>query len=740
MKKRIICWMVIIFGLGLLSARSPLDELYVEIGPEQSICFNNQPDTIFSLITGGSGNFDYTWELTLDTTTSWTGIPNADTSFYRPDLLQRTTFYRLIVKDEGNNKEDTSNYLKIHVFQEISLDTISGGNSPVCYEGDAGWLEAIYEGGSEDQRVVWYNQDDDSLGQGDKYHVTGLTENTTFHFFLKDEQCGEYRSNDKLIEVLPQVSAGPITGAPLNKICYGDDPGVLTAHPAGGQEDFTIEWKKGDGTTLFTNYDPPWEYNVPSLMVTTQYYYIVHDPCGTDESEKETIEVYPLLEAGDITGVSTTVCYDEDPGTLEANPQGGSNTWIEYQWYNDDDELLFSSPADSYPIGRLNATTGFYYIVKDQSCGSATSSTLFITVRPKLNALPITGGITPICENYSGGTLTAEATGGSLNYIFSWHRWNNDVGAHLGDGKTFDVGLLTETTSFCYIVRDDDTDCGADTSAPMTIEVQDFISPQLTIASSQTDICQGETVTFTANPVPPMSDQITYKWKLGDDVVSTLATYTTGDLEQGNTVEVEVTYSPETCVTPKTISETTTVTVKPVPDDRRGIVAKPHNAPVVLIYPGDTTGTAYGTVFSYMWLANGVAMNPPENRKFYYNQHLDPNITYSVRVFNEHGCFTELFYQPDMSKSLLFGENDIFTIYPNPTAGEFSVIFNEDILPADVQTFTLRICDLSGKEVSRRELPLGERLIRPDALTKGVYMLEVTVDGGYRQVRKLVIQ
>jgi PKD repeat protein len=84
------------------------------LAPDQTICINKQPNTIFgSIPSGGNGVPLYAWQSSTDNIT-WNPVPGISTKDYTPPVLSVTTWYRRIA-NTNLCRADTSQPVKITV-------------------------------------------------------------------------------------------------------------------------------------------------------------------------------------------------------------------------------------------------------------------------------------------------------------------------------------------------------------------------------------------------------------------------------------------------------------------------------------------------------------------------------------------------------------------------------------------------------------------------------------------------
>ena len=127
-----------------------------------------------------------------------------------------------------------------------------------------------------------------------------------------------------------------------------------------------------------------------------------------------------------ISGGTSPICYNTDPGTMTATASGGNNPYS-YQWYSTTGKIDGATNS-TYDPGNITVTTGYYCTVFSGSCDIVTSNTIVITVDANLTA-GINGGNSPICYNTDPGTMTATGGGGTGSYTYLWYKNGNN---HLG--------------------------------------------------------------------------------------------------------------------------------------------------------------------------------------------------------------------------------------------------------------------------------------------------------------------
>ena len=97
--------------------------------------------------TGGSGSYNYTWQLQAGCTGEWTDIPGTNMTSYTPDAPAITTCYRRKVTDLVCNSEAWTDFKRFEIFEDpVSQNIVpEPANLTVCAGSP---VSATFTGGS----------------------------------------------------------------------------------------------------------------------------------------------------------------------------------------------------------------------------------------------------------------------------------------------------------------------------------------------------------------------------------------------------------------------------------------------------------------------------------------------------------------------------------------------------------------------------------------------------------------
>jgi hypothetical protein len=272
--------------------------------------------------------------------------------------------------------------------------------------------------------------------------------------------CGSTGSNILSVTVNTAPPAAITAGGPVT-FCTGGSV-TLNANTGTG---LTYQWQLNGGAILgATN----------SSYVTGaagNYTCLVTNSCGSTTSNALTVTVVTSPIAAITAGGPTTFCTGGSV-TLTASTATGQT----YQWrFNGGN--IFGATLSSY----LATAAGNYTCVVTNSCGSATSNTITVTLNTAPAASISATGATTFC---SGGAVTLNVTSGP-GLTYQWRLNGNPIG-----GATSTSYAATGSGSYTCVVTNT---CGSTTSNSITVTVE--TTPAATLAAlGSTTVCSGDSV------------------------------------------------------------------------------------------------------------------------------------------------------------------------------------------------------------------------------------------------------
>jgi hypothetical protein len=270
--------------------------------------------------------------------------------------------------------------------------------------------------------------------------------------------------------------------------------------------------------------------------------------------------------------------------------------------------------------GIARTTNGTYYdTLKVVSTGCDSIVTLNLTVTPLATptiSISASPAATAICPTTSV-TFTAVGTNGGASSTFQWKKNSVNVGTN---SSTLVINNINNNdTIYCiYTPSDSCVTQKVLTSNKIvyTVSTPNIHSTIITSNPNTTNICTGQSITFTATPTNGGTAP-TFMWKKNAVTVGFNSTYTTSSIANNDTIYCIVT-SNDSCAGPKTVVSNKlvfTVNTNVVPTAT--IAANPSNT----ICSGTNvtfsiaSSTNLGTSPTYFWKRNGlvVGTNPTFN-------------------------------------------------------------------------------------------------------------------------------
>ena len=505
------------------------------IGGDQTICYNEVPGIIGTLVnpSGASNSFTYAWESSLNNST-WDPIPGANLVSFQPTALTQTTYFRKKVID-ANCLSVYTNKVTVTVRPAFSIGTI-GNSQNICN----GITPVILSnstppsGGQGTYSYIWessLNNADWNIitgATGVSYQPVGLTVTTYYRRKVTDALCGNGYNNTVTITVKPVFSVGSIGSA--QTICINTAPALLTStSPSGGAGVYSYYWESSLNGTDFNNISGATDetYQPGVLSQTTHYRRHVTDAsCGNGFTNTVKITVRSSSFFGTI-GSDQTICYYQTPYILSFNvPASDGSGMYTYEWQSTENGTNWvtipGATMNEYQPVTLALTTKYRILVTDAICGSGGFTNIVtVTVRPIFKAGNI-GYPETICYGHSPSAIVSKIapSGGSGSYTYEWSSGNNGIDWNLipsATGETYQPGILTQTTLFRRKVTDV---CGSGYSLNDTVTVRPPLVPG-SISSNQS-ICHNTAPgRFTSLSLPSGATGVyTYQWQSSTNNVS----------------------------------------------------------------------------------------------------------------------------------------------------------------------------------------------------------------------------
>lgn len=256
----------------------------------------------------------------------------------------------------------------------------------------------------------------------------------------------------------------------------------------------------------------------------------------------------------------SSVCSGSETELIAYTQGGVGFSKIRWEYEKEKDVWEFISESEDYStlnVSPIETTTyRAIYSAAGNGCTTAISDEFTITVigMPTVNI----ASSTPDNKICYGTSVTFTATpsntgGGSVSY-----RWYYGGNAYDLWGSSWTTNELEDgETVSCEITVIGGTCLTSTTAVSNTITMKIYdpnSQPSVTITSSDADnkICYGTEVTFTAIPTNTGGGTVTYKWfYIGNTYNDWGSSWTTTELDNGETVSCEITVTGGDCFPPK---------------------------------------------------------------------------------------------------------------------------------------------------------------------------------------------
>jgi uncharacterized protein (TIGR02145 family) len=219
-------------------------------------------------------------------------------------------------------------------------------------------------------------------------------------------------------------------------ICYNKTATLTLAAATGGTGGTTYRWESSassaSGFAAAAGTNTSANYTTAALATTTYFRRVAMNACGTITSAAAKVTVHPNFTQPNPSAV--TICRSTAATFSLAAASGGTGT-ITYRWEQSANNSTWTtatgtSNAAAYTTPALTGSM-YYHRVAMNTCGTITTSNVFVTVRPAFNTGTIASGASTICYGAAAPNIasSAAASGGDGNITYEWRRNSTAIGS-----------------------------------------------------------------------------------------------------------------------------------------------------------------------------------------------------------------------------------------------------------------------------------------------------------------------
>jgi len=329
-------------------------------------CFGGLNGSVTANASGGTQNYSYSW------------MPGGQSGVTATNLGAGT--YTLTVTDvNGCTVQNTVTITQPPVLSaSVAITNVS------CSGGSNGTVSVTPAGGTPTYTYVWMP------GGQNTSSVSGLASGVYTVTITDLNGCVLVQT---YTVTQPLQVAVTITATPVS--CFAGANGTATATATGGTPGYTYTWTPSGGNAA----------NAVGLSAGT-YTLLVTDLLGCPATQTVVV-TEPTALSATVTSTNETCDYLNN-GSASASVSGGTPAYT-YTW----------QPGNQNTPGITNQASGTYTVTIRDNLGCLLTATTTI-VQPAPIVITFTNQVNVSCFGGNNGSISANATGGTPNYIFSW--------------------------------------------------------------------------------------------------------------------------------------------------------------------------------------------------------------------------------------------------------------------------------------------------------------------------------
>lgn len=425
------------------------------------------------IITGGSGNYTYTWSNGTTGSGSSSTISNLSVGTYTVTVKDNVSGCSVVgayVVNQPDPISITANITDVNCFGDTTgaVDiSVNGGNTPYNYS----WTNSS-------STVISTSQDVIDLGAG-TYTVVVQAPTSS---------CSETVSY-----TIEQPTEELSTSAVISNVdCFGNSSGAIDVSVWGGTQPYAYSWDSGQNSQDISD------------VSSGNYMLTITDNKGCSRADTYTITQPTPLTAS--MNSNNVLCNGDATGTVSISPSGGTSPYS-YTWQNSSNVLVASTSS----LINIEADTYDATVTDANGCTFTDSETVS---EPSLLTLDAT--VTDVsCNGGSDGEIDLVVSGGVGPYDYEW---TNSVPNTVGNSED-----LTGVVADNYSVEVTDNNGCIET---LSREIEQPLVP-LTVEVEVIDVlCFGDNTGSINLDVIGGTPPYTYSWSNGEstkDVSNLLA-------------------------------------------------------------------------------------------------------------------------------------------------------------------------------------------------------------------------
>jgi hypothetical protein len=427
--------------------------------------------------------------------------------------------------------------------------------------------------------IKWY----DAPTGGNQYLGSTLVTNGTTYY--ASQSTGSCQSTGRLAVTISLIAPPAITSASGNSRC-GTGTVSLSATASSG----VVNWYNmaSGGTLLGTGNT----YTTPSISSTTSYWVAALGSGCETQTRTEVIATINAIP----TITSVTNGSNCGAGTVTISAAASTGT---VEWYTASSGGSSLGSGNNFTTPSIGTTTNYYASANNNGCISASRSLVVASIYPIPTIISVTDDSR--CGN-GIVTLDATASAGTINW------YDAPTNGNLVHSGTSYSPILSSTTTF--YVDATSNGCISNSRTPVTATITSIPSGNLVSNDGDNIICDGQSITFTANGGSSYNFLVNSVSK--QNGVS--PTYTTNLLANGDQISVvasnsgcNTTYSSITVtVLPSSVSPILIGPLNPGATSVNGTSTEANGSTVIVYKGGSSVGTTT-TISGGSWSVNGIS-------------------------------------------------------------------------------------------------------------------------------------